>query len=351
MAQKKAHEVQGWLAKPDARFPIVLIYGPDQGMVSEYATALAGKAGVDLADPFSVIRLNAPEADEPGRLLDEANTVPMFAAKRLLWVRNVSAQKAITDDIKALCERPPADAVLLIEAADLKKGSPLRSAVEGSPNGMALPCYGDEARGLDSLIEEVLGAESLRIGLDARAELKHNLGGDRLASRGELQKLALFARGNGEVLIEDVRLLTGDVSGLSLDDAIDAALEGRIDAFDRALQRYAQAGSQSFLLLNSMMRQLQSLQLMREALDAGNRNAADIVSGARPPVFFSRKKVVETALRRFSGPFIARALERVGDAVLQTRRRPDLAVALTRQALMGIALESARQGQSGRATG
>lgn len=317
-------------------------------MVAERARHFAEKAGVALDDPFSVTRLDAAEADQPGRLVEEARTVPMFAARRLLWVRNVGIQKAIADDVKALCAEPPKDAVVLIEAGELKKGAPLRTVVEASPAAMALPCYADEARALDQLIDDVLGAESIRIGLEARAELKRNLGGDRMASRGELTKLALFARGRDEVTVQDVRQLIGDVSGASMDDAVDAALMGRMDQMDHALQRYAQSGAQNFLLISAMTRQLQALQLLRDAFDAGGRSASEIIASARPPVFFARKKLMEAALQRFSATFLTRALEKMAATLLQTRRRPDLAIALTRQALLEVAVESARLGQRGR---
>lgn len=349
MAQKKAFEVQGWLSRPDPRAVIVLIYGPDRGLVSERARAFAEKTGVPLDDPFSVVRLDANEADEQGRLRDEAMTVPMFAAKRLIWVRNVGAQKNIAEDVKSLCATPPADAVILIEAGDLKKGIALRTTVEASAAAMALPCYADEARDLDRLIDEVLGERGIRLTLDARGLLKRNLGGDRLATRGEIEKLALYAEGKSEIGIDDVAALTGDVSERSLDDAIDAALEGRVRDFDLTFQRHVQGGGASFLLINGMVRQLQALQLMRAALDEGNRSATDIVAASRPPVFFARKKLVETALRRLPGPMIERALERLHAALLQTRRRPDLSEALTRQALMGIAIESARLAERQRA--
>ncbi|MCF6322416.1 MAG: DNA polymerase III subunit delta, partial [Rhizobiaceae bacterium] len=35
MAQKKASQVDGFIAKPDKNIHFVLLYGPDQGLVSE----------------------------------------------------------------------------------------------------------------------------------------------------------------------------------------------------------------------------------------------------------------------------------------------------------------------------
>ncbi|MEP9387113.1 DNA polymerase III subunit delta [Mesorhizobium sp. KR9-304] len=344
MAQKKAHEVEGWLRRPPENVLIVLIYGPDRGLVSERAKAFAEKTGLPLDDPFSVVRLDAGEAErDQGRLLDEARTVPMFSSRRLLWVRNAGAQKSLADDVKALSAAPPRDAVILIEAGDLKKGAPLRSAVETSAIGMALPCYGDEDRDIDSVIDDELAKTAIGIAMEARNALRRNLGGDRLATRGEIAKLALYAHGKREIELNDVLAMTGDVSGISLDDAVDAMLDGKIDAFDQAFSRQALGGSQAYLVLAAAIRQMQSLHLMRASMTG--RNAAAAVAAARPPVFFARRKLVERALDRWSTEALQRGLARLQTAVLATRQRPELSVEIARQALLGIAVEGARLGQ------
>jgi DNA polymerase-3 subunit delta len=231
---------------------------------------------------------------------------------------------------------------VLIEAGDLKKGAPLRSAVEAADAAIALPCYADDGRDLDALIDRELTRAGMTMALDARQALRRNLGGDRMASVGEIEKLALYAHGRGQIALDDVRALGGDVSGQSFDDAVDAMLEGRIGDFDAAFTRQCQAGGQPFLALASAMRQMQGLHAMRGRLDAGGGTAAAVVAGQKPPVFFSRRKLIETALARWTSPSLERALERLQNAVLQTRRRPDLSVPIARQALLGIAAESAR---------
>ncbi|MEW9806158.1 DNA polymerase III subunit delta [Mesorhizobium sp. ZMM04-5] len=341
MAQKKAHEVDAWLRRPPESYAVVLIYGPDRGLVSERAKAFADRTGLGLDDPFSVVRLEGGEIDgNPGRLLDEARTVPMFSARRLLWVRNASGQKGFADVVKALCAEPPRDAVVLIESGDLKKSAGLRTTVEASPNAMALPCYGDEDRDIDAIIDDELGRSGIGIALDARQALRRNLGGDRLASRGEIAKLALYAHGKSEIDLDDVCALTGDVSGVSVDDAVDAMLDGKVDDFDTAFTRHSLGGSQAFLVLAAAIRQLQALHLMRAGM--AGRNAAAAVASARPPVFFARRKLVERVLERWSPDALQRGLERLQSAVLATRQRPELSVELARQALLGLAVEGAR---------
>ncbi|MCX7302802.1 MAG: DNA polymerase III subunit delta [Hyphomicrobiales bacterium] len=348
MAQKKAHEVEAWLRRPAEEVSVVLLYGPDRGLVSERAKAFAEKTGLSLDDPFSVVRLDAGEAErDQGRLLDEARTVPMFSSRRLLWIRNAGAQKSLADDIKALSADPPRDAVILIEASDLKKGAALRAVVEASGIGMALPCYGDEDRDIDQVIDGELGKTGMGITMEARGALRRNLGGDRLATRSEIAKLALYAHGKREIDLGDVLALTGDVSSLSADDAVDAILDGKVDAFDAAYTRHSQNGSQAYLVLAAAMRQMQTLHVMRADMGA-QRNAASVVAAARPPVFFARRKLVERALERWSADALQRGLARLQTAVLATRQRPELAVEIARQALLGIAVEGSRLGSRDR---
>lgn len=343
MAQKKAHEVDSWLSRPDENVRIILFYGPDRGLVSERARLFAAKTGLSPDDPFSVVRLDAAEIEQqPGRLVDEARMVPMFSDRRLVWVRNAGAHKSLAEDVKALAGDPPRDAIVLIEAGDLKKGAGLRAAVEAAGTAMALPCYADEARGVDAVIDEELQKAGMTITLDARQALRRSLGGDRLASRGEVEKLVLYARGQTQVTIDDVNLSIGDVAGLSVDEVVDSVLEGKLDLFETSFSRLAASGNQIFPILSAMMRQFQALHAMRGLMDAKGQSAASAVASARPPVFFSRRRTVENALQRWSAEGAARVLERLQNAVLQTRRRPDLAEAITRHTLLAIALDSGR---------
>lgn len=346
MAQKKAHEVDRWLANPDAGVHLVLIYGPDRGLVSERARAFAAQTGLAVDDPFAVVRLDASEAgDQRGRLLDEAGQVPMFSDRRLIWIRGAGAQKPLADEVKLLAADPPQSAIILIEAGDLKKGAALRTAVEQARSAMALPCYTDDARGLDALIDGELEKTGISISLEARQLLKASLGGDRLASRGEMEKLTLYCLGASTIEAEDVRLLIGDVSGFGAEEAVNFVLTGRLAEFDRVFSRLLSAGTHPFVVLSAALRQFHALQAMRQIMERDSKSAASVVASARPPVFFARRVAVEGALQRWSGRALQSALSRLQSAILRTRTSPAVAPAVARQVLLGLTIESARAGR------
>ena len=278
MAKLKAHEVDGYLARPLAH-RIMLIYGPDRGLVSERARAVAVATKVPLDDPFSLIKLEASSIQaDPARLADEALTVSMFGGDRLVWIKDAGNEKGLVDALKPLAANPPQSATILIEADDLKPASGLRSLCESAPSAMALPCYPDDAPAVDALIDRELSAAGLAISLDARNLLKSSLGSDRLASRSEIEKLVLYSQGQKRIEIADVEAAIGDVSSTTADELVDAMLVGDVSGFDAAFAAMAAKGPGLQGLLAIVTRQVSNFAEQRFGMDRDGKTAAAAVA-------------------------------------------------------------------------
>lgn len=344
MAELKAGEVERFLRNPDGKMLLYLVYGPDRGLVSERAEQLAKSSGVDLADSFSTVKLDAAElASDPVRLMDEAYTVAMFGGDRLIWIRNAGNHKEVNANIEAILNDPPQSVTLLIEAGDLKKGPGLRAIVEKSKTGVTLPCYADNAAALSGLIDATFSGTGQHLSMDARRYIQDHIGGDRRASRGELEKLALYAHAEKEITLEMAKQCIGDASSVSFDGVIDSVITGQLAHFDDAMQGFLSSGANPQPLLAAAIRQFQQLDLLRAEMDKNGRPASAVVAAARPPVFFARRKTVETALGRWTAVGIRHALRRLQDCVLESRMNGALTVAVARTALLAITIQSARR--------
>ncbi|TCD15979.1 DNA polymerase III subunit delta [Oricola cellulosilytica] len=344
MAELKAGDVERYLHNPDSSHSLFLVYGPDRGLVSERAEFLARKSGIDLNDAFSVIKLDASElVGDPARLTDEAYTVAMFGGDRLIWLRNVGSHKEISAVISGLLTDPPEAVNVIIEAGDLKKGTALRAIVEKSKAGVTLPCYSDSPQGLNALIDSAVAESGKRLSTDARRYIQEHIGGDRRASRGELEKLMLYARNEDEITLEMARACMGDASAISFDDVVDAVIIGDLPAFDSAMQAFVSAGSNPAPLLAAAIRQFQQLDVLRSEMDISRRSPASVIATARPPVFFSRRKTVESALSRWTHIGIRNALKRLQECTLESRMKSALSVAIARTTLLAITIQSARR--------
>ena len=129
----------------------------------------------------------------------------------------------------------------------------MRKIVEASKSALAVPCYSDDSRSIQALIDEELGAAKLTIEGDARLRLTQLLGGDRLASRGELRKLALYCHGRNSVSEADVIDAIGDAAALSVDDAVEAVFGGDLTRLETALERILASKTAVFLVLRSCL--------------------------------------------------------------------------------------------------
>jgi DNA polymerase III subunit delta len=348
MVALKGAAIESYLKRPDPARPVALVFGPDAGLVSERAQAIMAASVTDLSDPFGLVRLEGDElAADPARLLDEALTVSLFGARRGIWVKAGSRDCARA--VEGLLQAEIRDCQIVIEAGDLRRNAPLRSLCERARTVAVIPCYADAERDLQRLIDNELRAEGLSIAADARAALVALLGADRTASRGELRKLALYARGKSCVDLDDVVAVVADASALALDAIVDAAFAGRPVEVEVGWARARAAGTPPGRVLSAALREAVQLHRARLAVEAGEPldAAADtIVSTAQ----FRRRPAVETALKLWTAARLARLMEQLAAATLESRRlsgpTAPLADALVERALLALALSAARPSAS-----
>lgn len=341
MTAIKTSDVDRFVAKPDPALPIVLVYGPDAGLVRERVDALVRAAVDDPSDPFAFVRIDGEElAANPSRLVEEAHTIPLFGGRRAVLVK--AGGRNISSALEPVIASPSNDCRVIIEAGDLKKTAPLRSLCEKAKVAAALPCYVDGERDLARLIDEEMRAANLAIAPDARAALTALLGGDRLASRGEIRKLALYAQGQERVELADVVAVVSDASDIKLDGVIDAAFAGKTTEMDTEFGKARAEGSSPAAIVSAAIRQAASLHKMKLAVDGGDSIEFAMMRGA-PPVHFTRKKDVEAALRSWTPARLLRAMGQLAEASLEARRNSALAETIAQRTLLSIAVGARRR--------
>jgi DNA polymerase-3 subunit delta len=334
MVAIKAAGAESFVARPDPGLFCLLVYGPDLGLVAERSALLARSAVDDPEDAFALVRMDGDDlASDPERLLDEAHTIPLFGGRRAIWIR--AGSRPIHAAVEKLLAGPAPDARIVIEAGDLRKGAPLRALCEKSPKAAALPCYADNEAAISKLIDRELAEAGLKIDPDARQALLASLGSDRLATRQEIGKLALYAHGEGRVNLAHVDAVVADVSAIALDDAVDAAFTGNADALERGLALLEASGIPASAALLAAQRH--ALQLHKV------RASGQDLERAWPNLHFRRKAAIEIALTRWPLARIDAAVQRLAHAVLEARRAGAFGEVIARRTLAAIASEARRR--------
>jgi DNA polymerase-3 subunit delta len=289
----------------------------------------------DLKDPFRVADLSAAVlAADPARLADEAAQLSLTGGRRMVRVRG--AADALARLFGEFLETAPGDAFIVVEAGDLPSRSALRRAFEGASCAAAIGCYPDTPRDLAAVIRETLTAHRVTATRDATQFLVDHLGGDRLLTRSELEKLALYAGEGGRVELEDARLSVSDSAALELDDAVMAAAEGDAARLERVLGRVFQEGEAPVSVVRALLRHLHRLHALAARLAASAR-LEEVLRTARPPIFFRQEGSFRRQLALWTEARLRPQLDRVATAELHMKTTGLPAEAVCREAMLAVA--------------
>jgi DNA polymerase-3 subunit delta len=334
MVAFKTADVESFIARPDPGLPIILVYGPDTGLVSERTAALVRASVDNPADPFAFALLGAEAlAETPERLVEEAHTVPLFGGRRAIHVK--AGGRNIQTAVERVVAAPPGiDCRVIIETGDLKKNAPLRTLCEKSPVVASLPCYPDTARDLARLIDDETRRAGVTITPNARTLLASLIGGDRRASRSEIEKLILYALGEKRIDVADVMAVVSDATNPVMDSLIDAAFAGSANEVEINFAKVRSSGTAATAIAGALVRQAAALHMLRLAADTGVP-IDDLLK--RQGVHFSRTKAVGAALQAWTSRRLERLIGQLGDISLEVRRNSKLAYPRTEWALLMIA--------------
>jgi DNA polymerase-3 subunit delta len=315
MVAVKAHQADSFLKPPGPKQAAILFYGTDAGLVSERAQRLA--ALIAARDNGEIIRFDEAALDQdPDRLAVELQTLPMFGGSKV--VRAIAGRRVTATALAPLIESNTLAATLIVEAGNLRPTDPMRTLFEKSPTAAAVACYADEAHDLERLIRETLSGHSLSITSDARELLLARLGADRALSRGEVEKLALYAAGKSEIDVADVDAIVGDASELAIDRILNAAASGDATRAAAELARALASGESAQTIILAALRHLQKLHRIRTDLDSG-RSLDDVLRQQRPPIHFKQKDSIGLQCRTWTTARLADAMARAAQAAKTAR--------------------------------
>jgi DNA polymerase-3 subunit delta len=341
MAAVKLWDAERYLASPPVGVRLFLIHGADQGGVTEGARRVE-QVALQRGGGDAVLRFGSDIlSDAPGRIADEVYSASLFGGEPVVTLRVLDGRHNVLGAVEPILERPPEAAWLIVEAGELARTSPLLKAFETAPQAAVVALNRLEEKTLAAFIRTAAEDAGKILEPAAVDPLIERLGGDRLATRSELEKLFLYVGEGNPVTAAHVAAVVGETAEVRGDGIIDAALVGDSESLDAGLERMRAEGGPAAGLAAQAIRHLIQLESFRASMDGGAR-ASTLIERARPPIFSRRRGAVEAALNRWSSDGISEARRTLAHAVALTRRVSSLEQAAVSNALHEIALQSRR---------
>ncbi len=319
------------------------MHGTDVGQVAELAKTIATHLCAVSSPPGEILRLSDQDLSQtPGRLAMEARSLPMFGGRPVIMVRHApQLTPAMFED---LLGGSPLAGFVIVEAGNLKRDAKIRQLFEKAKNAASLVCYGADERSLQQLIRDDVKAAGLTITAEAAERLAGLLGGDWAVSRSEIAKLTLFAADaeGGEITVGHVDAIVGDSSAHAFETAITATLTGNAAEALAQIDGLAAAGTPASVILNVLLRHLQSLHTVAAAIQRGEAFES-AVGHLRPPPHFKAKDALRAQTAQWRASRVAAAIGETHEAVRQTRLKPALEHEITSELVIRLASEAQKQ--------
>jgi DNA polymerase-3 subunit delta len=329
-------QIDEFLKNPGEKTAAVLVFGPDEGLVRERVNMLVKAAAGSSDDPFRVVELDADAIrSDPARLMDEAGAISMLGGRRAVRVNDVTdgMAKSIEDFLDS--HRDSKNTLVIFEAGELPGRAALRKLFEAAPHAAVIACYHDSGGDLKAVIQSQLSGAGKGASPAALSYLEQSLGGDRGATRSEIEKLILYIGEAKQVELDDAMASVGHSAGVEQDDLNYAIAEGDAKAIERQLDLNL-AETAPIMILRGLARHFLKLHGAVGRLESG-ASLQDAMVALNSPLFWRDRPRLERQCRRWSGRSIAAALQKIGETEAQAMRHRDIADTLTRRAGLEIA--------------
>lgn len=295
------------LRRPDPAVRLWLVTGPDAGVAADLARrTLAALSG---GEPGVVRDLAAASlADAPGRLLDEASTLSLFAERQVLFVGD--GGDALAGAVALLLAAPQATHPVVMLAPETARSSPLKAAAAQSEAARLVECWPLGESDGEALVAAAARALGLRLPAGGAALVFARSGADPTIAAQELEKLALAAGASPAA----PRDLAADLLDVLLPGETDADVDRLVEALlqrDRAAVAEALGGLEresAIGLLRAVARQLLTLAGLADEVAQGI-HPQQAVDRHRPPLFRKLRAPLTQALSRWTSAEVARALD------------------------------------------
>ena len=326
-------QIEPFVQNPDKAARVILVYGPDQGLMKERAKTICQTVISDLNDPFNVVIFNPDQIlDDNALFYDEAQAQSLMGGNRLIIMRQ--GADSLHTIIKTYLEAPSMDTLVVIEAGDLGARSSLRKLCETAKNAAAVPCYVDDENNLSHIIRDMCMHAGYGIERDALQAFAAALVGDRAIARNEIEKLILYmgfdpdykgidgvplGRKIGNITLQDIMACSGDIRDWSMDTLIYAIGDGNLKSVHSIIESLFRDQVAPIVLLRSTQNHFWRLYSTKAKIENG-QSIESACKALTPPLFWKVQDAFKRQLHRWTIPAIESALDALNKAEAMTKQ-------------------------------
>ena len=298
----------------------ILFYGKNEGLKNDSIKNL-------LKDKNEILYYNEKDIlDNPNKFIEATLSKSLFENEKIIIIKR--ATDKINNIIDQISFKDIEDLIILINADNLEKKSKLRSLFEKNKKFVSVAFYPDNDQTLSKIAHNFFIKNKILISASNINLIISKCSGDRQNLVNEMQKIESFCKNNKKITLEDIQKLTNLIENHSVSELVDNCLVKNKKKIIHILNENNFSNEDCILILRTFLYKLKKI-LSLSLEYKSNKNIDDVISKAKPPIFWKDKEITKQQIYKWSPENIKNSIFKVNELELLLKKNMNISMNLT----------------------
>src|SRR6056300_381026 len=283
----KSHELKNFKIK-DTDF--YLFYGPNTGLIEETINKI-------FKPIFTKNIINYDEADLLNNIHSFKEMIfnkSFFDDEKFIIINRASNK--ILDLIQELIESQVTDLKMIIKAGPLEKKSKLRSYFEKNKFTVITAFYEENYQSLLLMMKKIFKKKQIVVSNEIISLIIERSKGNRISINNEIEKISSYYEKNNKINLKDVLKITNLAENYDITKIEDKNHKKKTI---NILNENNLNSEENILIIRTFLNKLKRLKILKIEYQK-SKNIEQVLSAARPPIFWKDKDIVKQQLNIWS---------------------------------------------------
>ena len=271
-------------------FNFYLFYGSNKGLIEETINKNFKPIFTKNISSFDEAELLTNIDDFKEMIFNRS----FFDDKKFIIINRASGK--IVNLIQELVVSQVKDLKIIITAGVLEKKSKLRNFFEKDKFTIIVPFYEDNYQSLATMIQTKFRENKINISNEIINLLVDRSKGDRINIYNEIEKILSYNKNRTKIDLEDVLKLTNLAENHDISELVDHSLSKNIKKTLNIINENNPNTEENILIIRVYLSKLRRLKRLKIDLEK-NKNIEQVLSSARPPIFWKEKEIIKQQLK------------------------------------------------------
>ena len=249
----------------------------------------------------------------------------LFSNKKIITIHEASDK--IVKKINDIYDNNPKNVFIIIFSEILEKKSKLRNFFEKNKNTICIPCYQDNEKNLEIILQNEIKKNNISLSREAINLIIEKANSDRLNLKNEIEKIKSFSLNKKKLELDEIKFLINFSGDYKSDILINECLCGNISQYKKIVSEIYIGTINQILLLRILSNKTQRLLNLKEK-ESETKDLDNLINSSKPPIFWKEKPLIKKQLSIWNLKDLKKIIDQINSTELQCKKNPQIAKAI-----------------------